>query len=127
MGGKRLATTLAQLAATGAAIALNSPTAHAGVGDLVGDLQGAVQGFGNLILLIAMSLLGAGLAIRFLPTGSHHTKEAAGSLLDSALIVAGLAALGTYILFFVGDWASIIAGKGGISEPGGPWQPPTAG
>jgi len=35
MGGKRLATTLAQLAATGAAIALNTPKAHAGVNILI--------------------------------------------------------------------------------------------
>jgi len=40
MDGKRLATTVAQLAVTGVAIALNAPTVHAGVGDLGGNLLG---------------------------------------------------------------------------------------
>jgi len=130
MDGKRLATTVAQLAVTGVAIALNSPTVLAqqqggGVNALAGNLENAVQGFGNLILLIAMALLGAGLTIRFLPTGSHRTKEAAGSLIDNALILAGLVALGTYLLVFAGQWATTIAGSGGEISPSGAWGPPS--
>jgi hypothetical protein len=124
--GRSLVVSLAQLAATGVAIALNTPTAHGSVGDLAGNLKAAAQGFGNLILVIAAILLGAGMAIRFLPTGSHRTKEAGGSLLDNALILAGVGALGFWLIFFAGDWAKTVTGveDAGIPEPGGPWEIP---
>jgi hypothetical protein len=123
---RSLVVLLAQLAVTGVAVALNTPTAHGSVGDLAGQLRGVVEGFGNLILVIAAILLGAGMAIRFLPTGSHRTKEAGGSLLDSALILAGVGALGFWLIFFAGDWARTVTGvsNAGIPEPSGPWQLP---
>ncbi|MEM2747441.1 MAG: hypothetical protein QXK69_13140 [Candidatus Caldarchaeum sp.] len=69
-------------------------SAHAAVGDVANLISGGVQGFQNLLALIALALLGAGLALKFLPTGSHRTKDAAGQLIDNALIIGGLAALG---------------------------------
>jgi hypothetical protein len=69
-----------QLAVTAAAIALGSPTVHAaeakGLPGLTQNLQGVLQGFGALLLVIAGIMLGSGIAIRLIPTGSHRTKEA---------------------------------------------------
>jgi hypothetical protein len=101
-----------QLAVTAAAIALGSPQARADVGDLGSQLASSVQGFQILLVTIAVALLGAGIALRFLPTGSHRTKEAAGSLIDNALIMAGLIALGIYLLVFVSRWAITLTGEG---------------
>jgi hypothetical protein len=102
-----------QLAVTAAAIALGSPQAQAaGVDDLGNQLAASLQGFQILLVTIAVALLGAGIALRFLPTGSHRTKEAAGSLIDNALIMAGLIALGIYLLVFVSRWAITLTGEG---------------
>jgi hypothetical protein len=35
----------------------------------------------------------AGLAMKFLPTGSHRTKDAAGQLIDNALILRSIGGL----------------------------------
>jgi len=113
-----------QLAVTAAAIALGSPQAQAaGVGDLGNQLASSVQGFQILLVTIAVALLGAGIALRFLPTGSHRTKEAAGSLIDNALIMAGLIALGIYLLVFVSQWAITLTGQGEPIQAGGAWTP----
>jgi heme/copper-type cytochrome/quinol oxidase subunit 2 len=81
-------------------------------------LAASIQGFQILLVTIAVALLGAGIALRFLPTGSHRTKEAAGSLIDNALIMAGLIALGIYLLVFVSRWAITLTGEGDeISRP----------
>jgi hypothetical protein len=112
-----------QLAVTAAAIALKSPQAQAaGVGDLGNQLAASVQGFQILLVTIAVALLGAGIALRFLPTGSHRTKEAAGSLIDNALIMAGLIALGIYLLVFVSRWAITLTGEGDEIQAGGAWS-----
>jgi hypothetical protein len=112
-----------QLAVTAAAIALKSPQAQAaGVGDLGNQLAASVQGFQILLVTIAVALLGAGIALRFLPTGSHRTKEAAGSLIDNALIMAGLIALGIYLLVFVSRWAITLTGEGNEIQAGGAWS-----
>ncbi|MEM4290265.1 MAG: hypothetical protein QXQ48_08380 [Nitrososphaerota archaeon] len=88
-------TKLAAWLATAVAVALTHlARAYAAVGDLARDLSGGVQGFQNLLAVIALALLGAGIALKFLPTGSHRTKDAAGQLIDNALIIGGLAALG---------------------------------
>jgi hypothetical protein len=122
MNAKNLKT-VGQLAVTAATIALGSPTVHAaGVGDLTARLQGVLQGFGTLLLVIAGIMLGSGIAIRLIPTGSHRTKEAAGSLIDNALILAGLATLGLYLLFFAGDWTKTITGYGETPSVGGAWK-----
>jgi hypothetical protein len=112
-----------QLAVTAAAIALKSPQAQAaGVGDLGNQLAASVQGFQILLVTIAVALLGAGIALRFLPTGSHRTKEAAGSMIDNALIMAGLIALGIYLLVFVSRWAITLTGEGEEIPAGGAWS-----
>ena len=72
---KNLKDSLVRLSVTVAAIALNAPTAHGAVGDLANKIASAVEGFQTLLLVIATSVLGAGIAIRFLPTGSHRTME----------------------------------------------------
>jgi hypothetical protein len=65
-----------QLAVTAAAIALKSPQAQAaGVGDLGNQLASSVQGFQILLVTIAVALLGACIALRFLPTGNNRAKE----------------------------------------------------
>jgi hypothetical protein len=113
-----------QLAVTAAAIALGSPQAQAaGVGDLGSQLAASVQGFQILLVTIAVALLGTGIALRFLPTGSHRTKEAAGSLIDNALIMAGLIALGIYLLVFVSQWAITLTGQGEPIQASGAWTP----
>jgi hypothetical protein len=112
-----------QLAVTAAAIALGSPQARADVGDLGSQLAASIQGFQILLVTIAVALLGAGIALRFLPTGSHRTKEAAGSLIDNALIMAGLIALGIYLLVFVSRWAITLTGEGNEIPAGrGAWD-----
>jgi len=111
-----------QLAVTAAAIALGSPQARAGVGDLGNELAASIQGFQILLVTIAVALLGAGIALRFLPTGSHRTKEAAGSLIDNALIMAGLIALGIYLLVFVSQWAITLTGQGDPIQAGSAWS-----
>jgi hypothetical protein len=122
MNAKNLKT-VGQLAVTAATIALGSPTVHAaGVGDLTERLQGVLQGFGTLLLVIAGIMLGSGIAIRLIPTGSHRTKEAAGSLVDNALILAALATLGLYLLFFAGDWTKTITGYGSPPNVGSAWS-----
>jgi len=126
MNVKNLLRTAGKLAVTAAAIALGSPTVHAaeakGLPGLTQNLQGVLQGFGTLLLVIAGIMLGSGIAIRLIPTGSHRTKEAAGSLIDNALILAGLATLGLYLLFFAGDWTKTITGYGEVKQPGGAWS-----
>jgi hypothetical protein len=116
MNAKNLLRTAGELAVTAATIALGSPTVHAaeakGLPGLTQNLQGVLQGFGTLLLVIAGIMLGSGIAIRLIPTGSHRTKEAAGSLIDNALILAALATLGLYLLFFAGSWTHTITGYG---------------
>ncbi len=75
-------------------------------GDVAGVISGGVQGFQNLLLLIAMAMLGAGLALKFLPAGSHRTKDAAGQLIDNALILGGLTAPGLYLVAFAAQVAT---------------------
>jgi hypothetical protein len=76
MNAKNLLRTAGELAVTAATIALGSPTVHAaGVGDPTASLQGVLQGFGTLLLVIAGVMLGSGIALRLIPTGSHRTKE----------------------------------------------------
>ncbi|MEM2973244.1 MAG: hypothetical protein QXS50_03735 [Candidatus Caldarchaeum sp.] len=99
--------------------------AHASVGDVANLVSGGVQGFQNLLALIALALLGAGLALKFLPTGSHRTKDAAGQLIDNALIIGGLAALGLWLVYFSGLVATEATGMGEAIQPGGPWTPPS--
>jgi hypothetical protein len=111
-----------QLAVTAAAIALGSPQARADVQALGNELAASIQGFQILLVTIAVALLGAGIALRFLPTGSHRTKEAAGSLIDNALIMAGLIALGIYLLVFVSQWAIKLTGQGDEIQAGGAWS-----
>jgi hypothetical protein len=113
---------LARLAITVAAVALNAPTVHGAVGDLANKIASAVEGFQTLLLVIATSVLGAGIAIRFLPTGSHRTKEFGGSLIDAALIIAALATVGVWILYFAGDWVKTVTGYGEIPQPSNPWK-----
>lgn len=119
-GWLRTATLMAvQLAAT----ALTAGTAHAaGAGDVASLIRDSVQGFQQLLLLIALALLGSGIAIKFLPTGSHRTKDAAGQLIDNALIMGGLIALGLYLVGFVGEVAKTAAGVGENPPIGGAWQ-----
>jgi hypothetical protein len=50
-------------------------------------LRSYVSGFQHLLLVVALGMLGAGLAMKFLPTGSHRTKDAAGQLIHNALIL----------------------------------------
>jgi len=99
--------------------------AHASVGDVANLISGGVQGFQNLLALIALALLGAGIALKFLPTGSHRTKDAAGQLIDNALIIGGLAALGLWLVYFAGQVATTATGVGEAVQPGGPWTPPS--
>ncbi|MEM4304863.1 MAG: hypothetical protein QXD61_02670, partial [Candidatus Caldarchaeum sp.] len=116
------ALTAVQLAAT----ALASQTVHAaGAGGVANLIREPLQGFQQLLLLIAMALLGAGIAIKFLPLGSHRTKEGAGQLIDSALIVGGLTALGLYIIKFAADVAVAASGQGSSIPIGGPWDVPS--
>jgi hypothetical protein len=64
-----------QLAVTAAAIALGSPAARADVQALGSQLAQSVQGFQILLVTIAVALLGACIALRFLPTGNNRAKE----------------------------------------------------
>jgi hypothetical protein len=125
--GVRTATALSLLTT----LALRSTTvlaAQGGPGAVASAFTSAVSGFGQLLLLIAMALLGAGLAFKFLPTGSHRTKDAGGQLIDNALILAGLAVLGVYLLYFAGLVATTAAGGGeNMGEPGSPWEVPRLG
>ncbi|MEM4273296.1 MAG: hypothetical protein QW420_02935 [Candidatus Caldarchaeum sp.] len=106
-----------------AAMALTAGTAHAaGAGSVASLIRDSVQGFQQLLLLIALALLGSGIAIKFLPTGSHRTKDAAGQLIDNALIMGGLIALGLYLVGFVGEVAKTAAGVGEKPPIGGAWQ-----
>ena len=67
--------TVGQLAVTAAAVALGSPQARADVGSLGSQLAQSIQGFQILLVTIAVALLGAGIALRFLPTGNNRRKE----------------------------------------------------
>jgi hypothetical protein len=64
-----------QLAVTAAAIALGSPAARADVQALGSQLAQSVQGFQILLVTIAVALLGACIALRFLPTGNNRAEE----------------------------------------------------
>jgi uncharacterized protein YjeT (DUF2065 family) len=123
MNAKNLLRSAGELAVMAAAVALGSPAARADVQALGSQLAQSVQGFQILLVTIAVALLGAGIALRFLPTGSHRTKEAAGSLIDNALIMAGLIALGIYLLVFVSQWAITLTGQGEPIQAGGAWTP----
>ncbi|MEM1980118.1 MAG: hypothetical protein QXU87_05225 [Candidatus Caldarchaeum sp.] len=128
-GRLRLATTTISLAAANAHLLLAAMAQQTGQGGgpaaIANTFQGAVSGFGQLLLLIAAALLGSGLALKFLPTGSHRTKDAGGQLLDSALILAGLAALGVYLLYFAATVATTGAGFGTTPpQPSSPWEVP---
>ncbi|MEM2066810.1 MAG: hypothetical protein QXH59_10030 [Candidatus Caldarchaeum sp.] len=111
---------------TAVVVALTRLTsAHAAVSDVADLISGGVQGFQNLLALITLALLGAGLALKFLPTGSHRTKDAAGQLIDNALIIGGLAALGLYLVYISGLVATTATGMGEAVQPSGPWTPPS--
>lgn len=114
----------ALLAVQSVATILSLSVGHASVADVAGDLQGSLAGFQNLLLLVAMAMLGAGLALKFLPTGSHRTKDAAGQLVDNALILGGLLALGLWLVYFAGQVAVKATGQGAAPTPGGPWELP---
>jgi hypothetical protein len=86
--------------------------------------RGSLQGFQNLLLLVSMAMLGAGLALKFLPTGSHRTKDAAGQLVDNALILGGLIALGLYLVAFAGQVAVEATGSGRAPSVNSPWDVP---
>ncbi|PUA34176.1 MAG: hypothetical protein B9J98_00865 [Candidatus Terraquivivens tikiterensis] len=124
-GPRGLLSRLAPLALTLLACLSRMKTVHASVGDLVGKLSGALEGIQSLILMVGMGLLAAGLLLRFLPTGSFKTKEAGGQLIDHALILAGLGALGVWLLWFAADVAVSITGTGEAPQPSGPWSLPS--
>jgi len=115
---------LGLLAVQAASTLLWLPFGHAGVSDVAGMFRDSLQGFQSLLLLVAMGMLGAGLALKFLPTGSHRTKDAAGQLLDNALILGGLIALGLYLIQFAGQVATTATGMGEAPQVSSPWEVP---
>ncbi len=114
----------APLAAQLATIALTTPLGHADAAAVANLIRGGVSGFQQLLLLIAMALLGAGIALKFLPVGSHRTKETAGQLFDNALILGGLIALGLYLVSFAGQVTTAATGMGSPPEVSSPWEVP---
>ena len=63
MNAKNLLRTAGELAVTAAAIALGSPAARADVGALADELIAVIPAFNILLVLIAVALLGAGIAL----------------------------------------------------------------
>ena len=102
------------------------PVYATGVGDLAGNLAQQLPDFGTLLGAIAGIMLGVGIVGKFLPWGSFQTKQAFGRLFDYALLMGALLAIGTFMIYFAGDIAVTVAGKGEAPEPGGPWQVPGA-
>jgi len=94
---------------------------------LTSDIASAVGGLGALLFAVAAGLFGAGLAFKFLPWGSQRTKDLGGALLDHGLILAALASIGLFMLYFAGQIAVGIAGKGSVPAPEGAWQVPSSG
>jgi hypothetical protein len=92
---------------------------------LANALRSYVSGFQHLLLVIALGMLGAGLAMKFLPTGSHRTKDAAGQLIDNALILGALIALGIYLVTSAGWVATTVTGQGEAPSASSPWELPS--
>ena len=97
-----------------------------GIAKLAGDLTGQLKDFGMLLGALAGIMLGVGLAGKFLPWGSFQMKQSFGRCFDYAILLGALLALGTFLIYFAGDIAVTVAGKGGITEPSGPWAPPSS-
>jgi hypothetical protein len=83
-----------------------------------------VAGFKDLLLVVSLAMLGSGLALKFLPTGSHRTKDAAGQLIDNALIVGALVTLGLYLVASAGWVAKTATGQGEVPSVSSPWELP---
>jgi len=92
---------------------------------LTGQISSAVSIAGQLLFAVAAGLFAAGLAFKFLPWGSQRTKDVGGALLDHGLILAALASVGLFMLYFAGKIAVGVTGMGSAPEPGGPWQVPS--
>jgi len=63
--------------------------------------------------------------MKFLPTGSHRTKDAAGQLIDNALILGALIALGIYLVTSAGWVATTVTGQGEAPSASSPWELPS--
>jgi hypothetical protein len=95
-----------------------------GVQNLANALAGYVAGFKDLLLVVSLAMLGSGLALKFLPTGSHRTKDAAGQPIDNALILGALVTLGLYLVASAGWVAQTATGQGEAPSVSSPWELP---
>ena len=91
---------------------------------VAGGLNSVMATFMNMLLVVGMVMLGIGILFKFLPTGSHRTKDAGGSLLDNAFLLTGFGVVGVYALYWAAVLVASAAGVGteGISKPSSPWQ-----
>lgn len=115
------------VASYGPLVVMAIPSGHAAttIEQLTGDLASIVGAMGGLMAAVSGTLFATGLLARFLPWASQRTKDFGGVLLDHGILLAALGAVGLFILFFAGQIAVGITGKGEAFEPGGPWQVPT--
>jgi len=126
---RRVGGALLRLAAAYGPLLIASVAAEGGtsIGDLTNQIASAVSLAGGLLFAMAAGLFATGLAFKFTPWGSQRTKDVGGALLDHGLILAAMASVGLFMLYFAGKIAVGIAGQGSVPEPGGPWQVPSSG
>jgi hypothetical protein len=128
-GLRRVGWALLRLAASYGPLLIASVAAEEGKGTsietLTGQIASAVSMAGGLLFAMAAALFAAGLAFKFTPWASQRTKDLGGALLDHGLILAALASVGLFLLYFAGQIAVGIAGQGSVPEPGGAWGVPT--
>ncbi len=113
----------------GPLVILSTPNVYAEgttIDKLTSDISANVAAIGGLIIAMACALFAAGLVFTFVPWASQKMKETGRFLLDHALILAGLAALGIFLLAFASQIAVGIVGRGTPFEPSGAWQVPTS-
>ena len=96
------------------------------IAELTSQIASVVSITGKLLFAIAAGLFAIGLGLKFLPLGNQRTKDWAGGLLDHGLILAAMASIGLFLLYFAGKIAVGIVGKSSVPELEGPWQVPSS-
>jgi len=113
----------------GPLVLLTAPNVYAEgatIDKLTSDISATVSAIGGLIVAMACALFAAGLVLSFVPWASQRMKETGKYLLDHSIILAGLAAVGIFLLAFASQIAVGIMGRGTPFEPSGAWQPPSS-
>lgn len=104
-------------------IVLRSVSAEiTGLQSVIENLQTTIELLGALMVAIALAYFAIGVIFKYLPWGSHKTKDTGGLMLDYAFIMIAIASVGGYMLLFAGDVAVAIVGQGEAPKFSGPWK-----